>query len=56
MFYIILIILFIAVFAFLFWRILTDRNARQSQETDATYVCPVCNESECECHQVKDPD
>jgi hypothetical protein len=56
MLYVILIIVFIAVFAFLFWRILVGRNLQHSQESDATYVCPVCNENECECHKVDDSE
>ena len=55
MFYVILVIIFIVVFAFLFWRILMGSSPRQPQEPDATYVCPVCNESECQCHKVEDP-
>jgi len=55
MLYVILIILFVAVFAFLFWRILIGRRPQQPQEPDATYICPVCNENECECHKVDDP-
>jgi hypothetical protein len=56
MFYLILIIIFIAVFAFLFWRIIMGNRPQQPEDAADTYVCPVCNENECECHKVEDPE
>ena len=56
MFYTILIILFILVFVFLFYRIQAgSRNKGAGRPVD-TYVCPQCNENDCECQKVDKPE
>jgi hypothetical protein len=51
MFYLLLIVLFILVFAFLLWRILTVSRPEPPAPIE-TYVCPVCGHDECECHRI----
>ena len=51
--YVLLIILFIAVFGWLAWRIVM-RSVPTSPRPEATYVCPVCNEEHCSCHKKSD--
>ena len=51
MIYFILILLFIAVFVFLTWRILTSVKPGTDSEAPEKFVCPVCNEHHCECHK-----
>lgn len=51
MFNFILILLFVAVFVFLGWRILTTRQPAEPPMDQ--FVCPHCNESHCDCHQRK---
>jgi hypothetical protein len=48
--YFILIVLFIAVFVFVIWRIFSAKPPSQPAPRE-TYVCPVCNENHCECHK-----
>lgn len=50
MFYLILGILFIAVFVFIAWRIFAGAPANRADTQDA-YTCPLCNEQHCECHK-----
>ena len=54
MFYLILIVLFIAVFAFIFWRVIRGQAEKKAHPPIATYVCPQCNESDCECQKMKE--
>ena len=49
MLYFILIVGFIAVFVFLFWRILSTHQPHHAVHDH--YECPACNEQECECHK-----
>lgn len=49
MFYFILIVLFILVFGFLGWRILTQSQG--APVADDAYECPHCNEQDCVCHK-----
>lgn len=53
MLYVILALLFLAVFGFIAWRVLAGyRLERQApQPPPVTYECTVCNETECECHK-----
>lgn len=48
-----LIMLFIAVFVFLAWRIVNSGLPAKAA-TPERYVCPVCNENHCECHRRND--
>ena len=49
MFYFILIVLFVAVFLFLGWRIFTSRQPVEPPMDQ--FVCPQCNELHCDCHK-----
>ncbi len=50
MFYTILFLLFLAVFALIGWRILARR--RPAEPTDpVTYICPHCGENICDCYK-----
>jgi hypothetical protein len=49
-FYILLTIVFIAVFGWLTWRIVM-RQVPVAPRPEAAYVCPVCNDDHCICHK-----
>jgi hypothetical protein len=49
-FYILLTIVFIAVFGWLTWRIVM-RQVSAAPRPEAAYVCPVCNDDLCSCHK-----
>ena len=53
-FYVILVLLFIAVFIILGWRILTVKRTKDSKPS--MHICPHCNERDCDCYKVDDPD
>lgn len=52
MIYFILVLLFIAVFAYIGWRIIAGQQTTRSDTTP--YVCPHCDEINCECHKRDD--
>lgn len=43
-------VLFIAVFAFIAWRIIASAPANRTTRQDG-YSCPICNEQHCDCHK-----
>ena len=49
--YLILGLLFVAVFVFIAWRVIAGAPGNRSSR-DA-YVCPHCNEQHCDCHKPK---
>lgn len=56
MHYLVLVVFFIAVFAFLAWRILkVPRHQPSEPSRRESYVCPVCNQRDCECHKEDAP-
>jgi hypothetical protein len=55
MFWLVLVVLFLAVFGFLAW-IIISRNASAASRSDETYICPDCNEYHCDCRRQDDPD
>ena len=58
MIYFLLISLFIAVFVFIAWRLLTFARPETAPEPESeppeTYVCPVCDDQQCDCHKKED--
>lgn len=54
-FYILLTILFLAVFGWLTWRILM-RQVSVAPQPEASYICPVCSDDHCRCHKKPDAD
>jgi hypothetical protein len=52
-FYLMLILLFIAVFAFLGWRIISVRQPVKPS-TDNQFACPRCNEQHCDCQRISE--
>jgi hypothetical protein len=54
--YLILILLFIAVFGFLTWRIVRGVGTSSDTAAPERYVCPVCNERDCQCHKARGPN
>lgn len=54
MFYLLLILLFIAVFVFLTWRMFKAQPPPSQATRREAYICPVCNRKDCECHK-EDP-
>lgn len=55
LFFFALILLFVAVFGFIAWRIMA-RQAATAARPDTAYVCPKCNETHCDCRKKEDPD
>jgi len=53
-FYILLTVVFIAVFGWLAWRIVMKQVPAETPPPEASYVCPVCNDEHCSCQ--KKPD
>jgi hypothetical protein len=51
--YSLLIVLFVAVFGFLAWRIVMGQP-RVASSSDDLFICPICNEQHCECHRKND--
>lgn len=51
MLYLALIIFFIVVFVFLTWRILKVQPRPSETSRRESYICPVCNQTDCECHK-----
>jgi hypothetical protein len=49
MFYAALVLLYLAVFAFLIWRIIT--RAKPNVPPTERFVCPHCNETHCDCYK-----
>jgi hypothetical protein len=54
-FYILLTVLFIAVFGWLTWRIVM-RQVPVAPQPEASYICTVCNDEQCRCHKKHDAD
>lgn len=57
MFYLILILLFVAVFGFLGWRIVKKQLVEATIKTVSPpdrFTCSICDEHDCVCH--KEPD
>lgn len=54
--YILLIILFLAVFAWLAWRIVMKQVPAETPPPETSYICPVCNDEHCSCHKKTDGD
>ncbi|MEJ2039049.1 MAG: hypothetical protein P8X55_08965 [Desulfosarcinaceae bacterium] len=50
MYYLILGVVFVAVFAFIAWRIVADAPVTKTPPDDA-YICPHCNERHCDCRK-----
>jgi hypothetical protein len=57
MFYALLIVVFVAVFGFIAWRVVAGYRLKGQAPTPppVTYECPVCNETECDCYKKSDP-
>ncbi len=51
--YILLAVLFVAVFGWLTWRILM-RQVPVTPPPEDAYICPVCNDEHCSCHKKND--
>ena len=51
--YTLLVVLFLAVFGFLAWRIVIGQ-VRAVPSSDDLFICPICNEQHCECHKKND--
>jgi len=51
--YILLAVLFVAVFGWLAWRIVM-KQVPVTPPPDASYICPVCNDEHCSCHKKTD--
>lgn len=54
--YLILIVLFILVFAFIFWRIFASSSATQAPAAPDKYECTVCNNYHCDCRKENTDD
>ena len=54
MYLFLLVLIFIAVFGFLAWRIIAGKVPQRRPEPDV-YVCPICNETHCECEKESQP-
>ncbi len=52
-YYVLLSVLFLAVFGWLTWRIVM-RQAPVASRPEASYVCKVCNDDHCTCHKEDD--
>lgn len=53
-----LVVLFVAVFGFIAWRIFAGHrlNSQAPPPPPVTYECPICNEVECDCHKTNTPE
>lgn len=54
MFYLILVVLFILVFAFITWRIFRSMPPARTPAEPDRFVCTVCNNRHCDCHKETD--
>ncbi|MEJ2155079.1 MAG: hypothetical protein P8X96_07070 [Desulfobacteraceae bacterium] len=52
-YYVLLSVLFLAVFGWLAWRI-AMQQAPVAPRPEASYVCTVCNDDHCTCHNKDD--
>jgi hypothetical protein len=51
--YLLLTVLFLAVFGGLMWR-MAMRQAPVASRPEASYICPACNDQHCSCHKKND--